>query len=286
MRPYLRVANVFEDRIDISDVHEMHFSDDEASAYRLEAGDILLNEGQSPHLVGRPAIFRDEIVGACFQNTLLRFRAGPAVIADFALLIFRHYLHAGVFMKVAQWSTNIAHLSKTRFVTLPFPVPPLSEQKRIAREARARLNSSEHQRTAIDSSLAQLPLMIDQLFGAAINGSLIPQNAGDEPAVTMLARLGPVPTEIADPSSDEEIAPVTIPVRSDQNIAASIVEILRSSGRAMTLPDLCFAAGFDRNSVGDIESFYVALRKEVGATIRVIGPETENAMVEALDAPG
>jgi type I restriction enzyme S subunit len=74
MRPYLRVANVFENRIDISDVLEMNFTPEEFEVYALEYGDILLNEGQSLELVGRPAMFKNEIEGACFQNTLVRFR--------------------------------------------------------------------------------------------------------------------------------------------------------------------------------------------------------------------
>ena len=56
MRPYLRVANVFEDRIDTSDVMQMHFSDEEFERYRLAPGDILLNEGQSPEFLdARPS---------------------------------------------------------------------------------------------------------------------------------------------------------------------------------------------------------------------------------------
>ena len=54
MRPYLRVANIFEDRLDLSDVMEMCFSEREVQRYELRSGDVLLNEGQSPHLVGRP----------------------------------------------------------------------------------------------------------------------------------------------------------------------------------------------------------------------------------------
>jgi Type I restriction modification DNA specificity domain len=159
MRPYLRVANVFEARIDVSDVHEMHFSKREAETYAVRRGDILLNEGQSPELVGRPAMFNDEIPKACFQNTLLRFRAGTAVSADFALIVFRHYLHSGEFKKVAQWSTNIAHLSKMRFSTLPFPVPPRAEQKRIVAETRRRLEGSAAQRASVEASLARIPDM-------------------------------------------------------------------------------------------------------------------------------
>lgn len=110
MRPYLRVANVYEDRIDTSDVLRMNFEPEEVAIYELRDGDILLNEGQSPELVGRPAIYRGEVPGACFQNTLIRFRAYEHVDPNYALLVFRHYMHSGVFKSIARWSTNIAHL--------------------------------------------------------------------------------------------------------------------------------------------------------------------------------
>jgi len=93
MRPYLRVANVFDDRIDTTDVMKMNFTDSEFETYKLCNGDILLNEGQSKELVGRAAIFRDELEDACFQNTLVRFRAREGVEPEYALLVFRHYLY-------------------------------------------------------------------------------------------------------------------------------------------------------------------------------------------------
>ena len=60
MRPYLRVANVYEDRIDTSDVLEMNFTPSEFETYQLHFGDILLNEDQSPEFLGRPAMYHDE----------------------------------------------------------------------------------------------------------------------------------------------------------------------------------------------------------------------------------
>lgn len=289
MRPYLRVANVFEARIDITDVNEMHFNEQEAEIYALRRGDILLNEGQSPELVGRPAMFMDEIPNACFQNTLLRFRAGPAVMPEFALLVFRHYLHAGEFKKVAQWSTNIAHLSKTRFSTLPFPIPPRAEQQRIVDEAHRRLEGSAAQRTSVEASLARIPEMITELLGAAVGGSLVPQDPTDEPAGAMLERLGPVPPDAipAIPRIETEEADVVTeisPTEGDTAQVQKLSDVLRTAGRAMSLPDLCHAAGFDRNTVADIERFYVALRTEMGISIRAVAPADENALVEAIDA--
>ena len=76
MRPYLRVANVFEDRIDTRSLYEMHWPGDTFERFRLLKGDVLLNEGQTPELLGRPALYRGHPSDVAFTNSLLRFRAG------------------------------------------------------------------------------------------------------------------------------------------------------------------------------------------------------------------
>lgn len=78
-RPYLRVANVYEDRVDLSGVLEMNFSTQEFEQCRLRSGDFLLYEGRSLEWVGRPPLYRGELPGACFQNTLLRYRPHQCV---------------------------------------------------------------------------------------------------------------------------------------------------------------------------------------------------------------
>lgn len=133
MVPYLRVANVFENRIDTTDVMEMHFDESDLEQYKLHAGDILLNEGQSAELVGRPAIYNNELPVACFTNTLVRYRVYEGVSKDFALMIFRGYLYTGKFKAIAKITTNIAHLGAGRFADMPFPLPPAEEQQEIAR---------------------------------------------------------------------------------------------------------------------------------------------------------
>lgn len=155
MRPYLRAANVFENLIDISDVLRMNFTPEEYETYALEPGDILLNEGQSRELVGRPAMFRGEVPGACFQNTLVRFQAGPAVIPEYALQLFRYHLRSGRFQQIAQQMTNIAHLGAARFAAMEFPVPPLAEQRRIAEALADLLARSRRAEAALDAIEAQ-----------------------------------------------------------------------------------------------------------------------------------
>ena len=94
---------------------EMNFAPKEFEVYRLREGDILLNEGQSLELVGRPAMLRGELDDVCFQNTLVRFRASSVVDPAYALIVFRAYLHSGRFQRIARWTVNITHLGGGRF---------------------------------------------------------------------------------------------------------------------------------------------------------------------------
>jgi Type I restriction modification DNA specificity domain len=289
MRPYLRVANVFEDRIDISDILLMNFTPDEYGTYRLEPGDILLNEGQSPELVGRSAIYRNEIPDVCFQNTLLRFRARPEVDPEYAQLVFRHYLHAGEFRKNAHWSTNIAHLGLERFVVMPFPLPPLAEQQKIVAEARTRLDASVAQDAAVRASLARIPDMEREILSAAVAGKLVPQDEAEESASALLARLGEPPTVDPIPLTQEES---TMPTKGSPPTrrtapTAHLDQVLREAGRPLSLPELFSLAGYDRDSPEHIELFYLALRTERDSSIRTISSDgKENAVMEVIpDAP-
>jgi type I restriction enzyme S subunit len=132
VRPYLRVANVYEAFIDTSDINEMPFTDKEFERYKLEPGDILLNEGQSTELVGRPAMYQGEPANCCFQNTLVRFKAGDRVNANYALQRFLQCLYDGTFQSISKKTTSIAHLGVSRFADLKLAWPPLPEQKKIA----------------------------------------------------------------------------------------------------------------------------------------------------------
>jgi type I restriction enzyme S subunit len=157
--PYLRVANVYEDRIDLTDVKAMDFDQQDFDAYALQYGDILLNEGQSTELVGRPAMWRSELDRCCFQNTLIRFRADPSqVTAAFALEVFLSYLRSGEFAKISTKTSNVAHLGAARFAAMRMPVPPLPLQERYA----SLVELFESHKKRLDVQLA----CVDKLFAA------------------------------------------------------------------------------------------------------------------------
>ncbi|HEX5369424.1 MAG TPA: restriction endonuclease subunit S [Dehalococcoidia bacterium] len=137
VRPYLRVANVMDGWIDLTDLESMHFPESDLRKFELLSGDILLNEGQSTELVGRSAIYRGEIPGCCVQKTLIRFRCGPALVPEFAHAYFQHLLYTGQFASMVVQTTSMAHLTAIRFKAVPVPVPPLEEQRELASKVAA-----------------------------------------------------------------------------------------------------------------------------------------------------
>jgi type I restriction enzyme S subunit len=189
MRPYLRVANVYEDRLDLSDIMEMNFSPEEYLTYRLEPGDILLNEGQSIELVGRPAIYRGEVPGSCFQNTLVRFRARAGLLPAYALIVFRAYLRNQRFQRIARWTVNIAHLGADRFANMGFPLPPLAEQEQIVEEVERSLSIVNEVEAQVDANLKRAARLRQGILKHAFEGRLVPQDPSDEPAESLLERI-------------------------------------------------------------------------------------------------
>ena len=130
-RKYLRVSNVFDGFIDTIDVNEMDFNESEFATFRLQSGDVLLNEGQSRELVGRSAIFRDHIPDCCFQNTLIRFRPNEEVMSEFAHYYFQYCQYTSRFVQISKQTTSIAHLGVQRFSEMNFPLVSIDAQKAI-----------------------------------------------------------------------------------------------------------------------------------------------------------
>ncbi|UIZ14416.1 restriction endonuclease subunit S [Streptomyces sp. R527F] len=173
--PYLRVANVFDDEIDLSDLATMNFSSEAREKYRLKSGDVLLCEGQSRELVGRAAMYRGELEELYFQNSIIRFRPHKEILPEYALLVFRAYQKEGIFSQIAKATTNIAHLGLNRFKSLPFPVPPRAVQELLANTARVFQERVDTARHVLSESLPELDFLVRAFRDQVIVGDRGPQ---------------------------------------------------------------------------------------------------------------
>jgi type I restriction enzyme S subunit len=64
-RPFLRTKNVFWNRLELTDLDEMHFSEAEQTRLELQANDLLVCEGGS---IGRTALWNNEVDGCLYQS--------------------------------------------------------------------------------------------------------------------------------------------------------------------------------------------------------------------------
>ena len=262
--PYLRVANVLDNKIDFGDLKHMNFEPRERTRYQLRSGDVLLNEGQSPTLVGRPAMYRGELDTVCFQNTLIRFRAYKRVDAEFALIVFRHYFYAGHFSDIARWSTNIAHLGLRRFSGLPFPLPPIEEQRQICAVVKKRLEGVAFQEEVISKLSERLESLRFAILRRALSGELVAheQSVGDVDRWVAELRAAVAQRKARDRLTNAQRRR-DAPRRGHKRKEArdlSLVEILESAGGSLPTRELFDRSEYDENS---IDEFYSMLAQSV-----------------------
>lgn len=170
MRPYLRAANVKWSGLDLTDVKEMAFSEQESATYELRPGDILLGEASgSPSEVGKPGQYRGEIEGCCFQNTLLRIRLADGLLPDFFEHYFRQQALGGKFAAGSR-GVGIYHLGAKALSDWHVPVPPGAEQARVVTaidEALAKLAAGE---AGVIAARRLLDRMQDALLASSLQG--------------------------------------------------------------------------------------------------------------------
>ena len=194
MRPYMRAANVGWNGLRLEDVKEMDFSPDEYATYALQHGDVLVGEASgSRDEVGKSAVWRGEIPGACFQNTLIRVRVNRAFATpDFVQLRLQHDASRGALAEISK-GVGIHHLGRDGLASWEIPLPPLDEQRRIVAKLDALRARSRRAKDALDAVPALLERLRQSILAAAFRGDLTAdwraQNPEVEPASELLKRI-------------------------------------------------------------------------------------------------
>jgi type I restriction enzyme S subunit len=166
-RPYLRVANVQEGRLDLAKIKYIDVPDSEMEGFRLRAGDLLVCEGNSADLVGRPAIWNDEIPDCVHQNHILKVRVNDNVALPHFVLEYMYTSPArNYFRSRAKQTTNLASINSNDLRGLLIPLPPLAVQRGIVDlAARKRAEVARERQAAAKLSAEVAQEVEDMILG-------------------------------------------------------------------------------------------------------------------------
>jgi type I restriction enzyme S subunit len=168
--PYLRVANVQRGYLDLSVVKTIHATEDEIARLRLLPNDVLLNEGGDRDKLGRGWVWEGQLDECVHQNHVFRVRTDPAVAHPKLVSYYTNHFGQQHFFAEGKQTTNLASISLTKISTLPVPLPPLAEQRRILAEIERMLSLVE---SAVESLRHAKPL-IERYCEARVSAAFNP----------------------------------------------------------------------------------------------------------------
>jgi type I restriction enzyme S subunit len=165
--PYLRVANVQDGYLDLSEVKSIRVEAKTLDNLRLEHGDVLMNEGGDFDKLGRGTVWQSEIKNCIHQNHVFRVRCirqylMPEYLAFYSQSVFgKKY-----FLISSKQSTNLASINSRQLHAFPIALAAIGEQEMIVE----RLNASNSRINGLKAELEKLlkqksGLMHDLLTG-------------------------------------------------------------------------------------------------------------------------
>lgn len=128
--PYLRVANVQREHIDLSEIKNIRCSETEILKYALMQGDVLIVEGHADvNEIGRAAIWTSSDKTILHQNQIIRVRCSLEILPEY-LCIYVNSQHGCAYIRShAKSSSGLHTINSTVVKNLPIPVPSLLNQK-------------------------------------------------------------------------------------------------------------------------------------------------------------
>ncbi len=179
-RPFLRTKNVFWNRLELTDLDQMHFTDAEQSRLKLRKNDLLVCEGGA---IGRTALWGNEVEGCLYQNHLHRLRAkSEKAYPQFGVYWLWYAFDIAKLYFGRGNVTTIPNLSQSKLAELPMAFPPLSEQEKIAHILSTVQRAIEEQERIIRTTTELKKALMQKLFTEGLRGE--PQKQTE---------IGPIP---------------------------------------------------------------------------------------------
>ena len=163
--PYLRVANVQDGYIDLTEIKTIFIERHQLEKYALKIGDVLMTEGGDFDKLGRGDVWQGQIEPCINQNHVFAVRTNSEILLPYFLSsLSASYYGKSYFLSCAKRSTNLASINSTQLKEFPILLPPLPEQQKIAKILTTWDKAISTTERLIDNSKQQKKALMQQLL--------------------------------------------------------------------------------------------------------------------------
>lgn len=171
-RPYLRVANVQDGHLDLSDVSTIEVPPAVAAGVELRRDDVLMTEGGDLDKLARGFLWNGEIEGCLHQNHIFAVRCfRHKLLPKFLAYATASKYGRDYFEATGKRTTNLACTNGTKVGQFPIPLPPVTEQERLVEFLDARLEQFRALTASIEAQIETLVAYRKSLIHECVTGA-------------------------------------------------------------------------------------------------------------------
>lgn len=171
--PYLRVANVQNGFLDLSEIKEIELKKTEIERFLLCNNDVLYTEGGDRDKLGRGTVWKEEISNCVHQNHIFKARVNKEIANPEYVAFWSMSTHArNYFYEKGKQSVNLASINKTVLSNLEIPILSLNEQEKVVEEINTRLSVCDNIEQTVEKALKQAEALRQSILKKAFEGEV------------------------------------------------------------------------------------------------------------------
>lgn len=188
--PVLRIPNIGDNGIDLSDIKYLNHRNVDSES-QIHEGDILIiRSNGSRDLVGKAVLVPEFGCEYAYASFLIRAKPNHSIINAHYLTIFLNSTDArGQMFRRAKSSAGINNINTKELGAISLTVPSLPEQDEIVHIINEMMDKDQQSKEAAEAVLDQIDLMKKSILARAFRGELGTNDPNEESAVELLKQL-------------------------------------------------------------------------------------------------
>ena len=188
--PVLRIPNIGDNGIDLSDIKYLNHRNVDSESQIHEEDILIIRSNGSRDLVGKAVLVPELGCEYAYASFLIRAKPNHSIINAHYLTIFLNSTDArGQMFRRAKSSAGINNINTKELGAISLTIPSLPEQDEIVHIINEMMDKDQQSKEAAEAVLDQIELMKKSILARAFRGELGTNDPNEESAVELLKRV-------------------------------------------------------------------------------------------------